>query len=441
MPQAFRRSLSIVVVALFSQGGLVPSLVDRAKNICLTPATEWPVVAAEPTAAGSLITGYAVPLAAIGPIAGFIGGSIVGRSLPYVGSYRVPFFGGLVIAIFTFGMAIVGVFVLSLIINALAPTFAGEQNTTQALKVAVYSYTPAWIAGVLNIVPLLGIFVIFAAFYGLYLLYLGLPRLMKCPDEKAMPYTAVVVVCAIVLSLVFGAITATVAGLGILGAGALSGSIGRSSSPGSSIEFDKDSPIGKLQQLSTKLEESGKKMEAAKASGDQKAQTAAAMETLGTLLGGGKRVEPIAIDQLKAFVPDTFAGLPKKSSNAEKNGIAGLSVSKAEARYTDGASKSVTLEISDTGGVSGLMSLASWAGVEGEKEDDSGSEKTQKVAGRLVHERNSKTGGSNEFGLILGDRFIVDAKGSGVSVSELKSAVSSLDLSRLEGMKDVGVHK
>ena len=419
----------------------MPSLVDRAKNICLTPATEWPVVAAEPASPGSLITGYAVPLAAIGPIAGFIGGSIVGRAVPFVGSYRVPFFGGLVLAVFTFGMAIVGVFVLSLIINALAPTFAGEPNGTQALKVAVYSYTPAWIAGVLQIVPLLGILAIFAAFYGLYLLYLGLPRLMKCPDDKAMPYTAVVVVCAIVLSLVFGAVTATFAGLGLIGAGALGGRIGRSSSPASSIEFDKDSPLGKLQQLGTKLEESNKKMDAAKASGDQKAQAAAAIEGLGTLLGGGKHVDPVPIDELKAFVPESFAGLPKKSSSAEKNGIAGLMVSKAEAHYTDGAGKSVTLEISDTGGVSGLMGLASWAGVEGEKENDSASEKTQKVAGRLVHERASKTGGTNEFGLVLGDRFMVSAKGNGVGLNELKSAVSSLDLAKLEGMKDAGVQK
>jgi hypothetical protein len=116
-------------------------------------------------------------------------------------------------------------------------------------------------------------------------------------------------------------------------------------------------------------------------------------------------------------------------------------VSKAEARYTDGAGKSVTLEISDTGGVSGLIGLASWAGVEGEKENDSGSEKTQKIAGRLVHERVSKTGGSNEFGLVLGDRFMVSAKGDGVGINELKSAVSSLDLAKLEGMKDAGVQK
>ena len=81
-------------------------------------------------------------------------------------------------------MAVVGVFVLSFVINALAPTFGAEQNSTQALKVAVYWYTPAWVAGVLQIVPLLGIFAIFAAFYGIYLLYLGLPALMKCPRTR-----------------------------------------------------------------------------------------------------------------------------------------------------------------------------------------------------------------------------------------------------------------
>lgn len=414
------------------------SIVERAKNICLTPNTEWPVIAAEPTSPGTLVSGYVVPLAAIGAIAGFIGGSLIGRTLPFLGTYRVPLINGLVVSLFTFGMAIVGVFVLALIINALAPKFGGEQNSTQALKLAVYSYTPAWIAGVLQIVPLLGILAIFAAFYGLYLLYLGLPRLMKCPEDKAVAYTAVVVVCAIILSVVITLVGGTIAGAGMLGSGALSGAATRSSS---NVEFDKNSPIGKLQELGNKLEESNKKIEAAQKSGDEKAQVAAAFEGLGTLLGGGKRVDPVAIDQLKTFVPESFAGLPKTASNAEKTGIAGLMVSKAEARYGDGAGKSVTLDISDTGGVSGLMGLASWAGVEGEKDDDSGSEKTQKVGGRFVHERTSKTGGTNEFGIVLGDRFVVSAQGNGVGVNELKAAISGLDLAKLESMKDVGVQK
>jgi hypothetical protein len=188
------------------------------------------------------------------------------------------------------------------------------------------------------------------------------------------------------------------------------------------------------------MEESTKKMEAAQKSGDANAQAAAAFEGLGTLLGGGKRVDPVSIDQLKPFIPDTFAGLAKKSSNAEKSGMAGIMVSKAEARYENGSGKNVKLEVTDTGGVSGMLGLASWMGVEGEKQSDSGSERTQKVNGRLVHEKISNTGGDNEFGVVLGDRFVVSASGN-VGLDELKSAVSSIDLAKLEGMKVAGVQK
>lgn len=406
-------------------------IIQRAKNICLTPTTEWAVIATEPATTGGLLKDYAAPLAAIGAIAGLIGGTIIGRTIPFVGHYRVPIVTGLVAAIYTFGMALVGVFVLSLIIDALAPTFGGEKNPTQALKLAVYSYTPAWIAGVLQIFTVLAILGIFAGLYGIYLLYLGLPHLMRSPKDKSIPYTAVVLICAIVLSVVITAIGGLVLGAGMVSTGALTSS--------SDVKFDKDSPLGKLDALGKKLDESNKKMEAAGKSGDPNAQAAAAMEGLGALLGGGKRVDPIGIDQLKPLVPETFGGLPKTASNAEKSGIAGLMVSKAEATYSDGAEKRVTLEISDTGGVSGIMALAGWAGVEGESEDDNGSERTHKENGRLMHEKRSKRGGTNEFAVVLGDRFVVTAKGRGVDLDALKAAVGSLDLAKLEGMKDVGV--
>ena len=416
--------------------------VTRAKNICLSPNTEWSVVAEENTPTGALITGYVIPLAAIGAVAGLIGGSIVGYSLPFVGRYRVPITTGVVSAVFTLVMAVVGVFILSFIINALAPTFAGQKNSAQALKVAVYSYTPAWVAGVLLVLPILSsVMMLVAALYALYVLYLGLPRLMKCPPEKAVAYTAVVIVCAVVLSVVVAAVGGLIgAPLMMSGMSGLSGAA-RAPRTSNEIQFDPNSPLGKLESLGNKLEESNKKMEAAEKSGDQSAQVSAALEGLGTLLGGGKRVDPIPIDQLKPFVPETFAGLPKTSNNAEKAGILGIMVSKAEATYGDGANKNVTLEISDSGGASGMMSLAGWAGIEGEKEDSDGSERTMKVNGRLMHEKMSKRGGTNEFAVVLGDRFIVSATGNGVDLATLKTAVSGLSLAKLESMKGAGVQK
>jgi len=420
------------------------SIVDRVKNICFSPSTEWSVIAQEPAQAGSLLAGYVAPLAAIGAVAGFVGGSIIGRTLPFVGTFRVGIIPGLIGACLTLVMAIVSVGIVALIINALAPTFGAERDGMQALKVAAYSYTPAWLAGVLNVLPLVGLLVFFAALYGIYLMYLGLPKVMKCPPDKAIGYTAVVVVCAVVLSIAVSAVGAAVTGVGLLTSGALTSgalsgaTVGRPTSR--EVEFDKNSPLGKLQDLSRKLEESGKKMDAAQKAGDASGQAAAAIETLGTLFGGGKRVEPIGIEELKPFVPPTFAGLPRTSSTAEKTGVAGLMVSKAEATYGE-PGRRVKLSISDTGGVSGLVALAGWAAVQEEKEDEGGFERTRKVDGRLVHEKMSKRGGTNEYGIVLGDRFMVDAESSDLDLNTLKSAVASIDLARLESMKDAGVQK
>jgi len=407
-------------------------LVERAKNICLKPKSEWTVIAEETTASGTLIVGYVLPLAAMSAVAGLIGGSVVGHTLPFIGTYRIPIGTGLVLAIYRVVMAVVGVGVLALIINALAPSFGGEKNPQRALKVAAYSYTPAWLAGLFMLLPGLGVLALLGALFGLYVLYLGLPRLMKSPEDRSLVYTAVVVICAIVIGLVIGVVGGRIGRPAMMGGGGLA-AIG-TSRPTSEVQFDKDSPMGKLQSMS-------KKMEVAQKSGDAQEQLKIAMQGLGAVIGGGKTYDPLAIDQLKSFVPDSLAGLPKTRSKAEKKGIGGLMVSSAEATYGDASGKRVDLEISDTGGASGLVSLASWANLQSDKEDDTGVERMRKEGGRLVHEKISKGGGANEYGIALGDRFIVTARGQGVTIDELRRVVASLDLGQLESMKEVGAQQ
>ena len=410
------------------------NIVERVKKICLSPATEWPVIAAETTPTGDLVTGYVLPLAGISAVAGFIGGSLVGQRLPFLGMVRTPIVSGLVFACFSVVMAVVAVFVISAIINALAPNFGAEKNDAQAFKVAVYSFTPAWVAGVLNIVPALGVLAVLGGLYGMYILYLGLPRLMKCPEDKAVGYAAVVIVCTIVVMAVVGVVGGAIVGTGALGSGAFGGGLG-----GSQVELDADSPAGQLQQLGRALEQSADRIQDAQARGDRDAQAAAAVEGLGALIGGGSRVEPIALEQIQAFVPETFAGLPRTTTSAERNGVGGFTIARAEATYGD-ADRRVTLEVLDTGGMGGLMGMAAWMGLQGEREDEDEIERTSRVGDRVIHERVSKVGGTNEFAVILASRFMVSAEG-GLDAGALKSAVSSLDLDGLESLKSAGTEQ
>ena len=271
-------------------------LIQRAKNIVLTPKTEWEAIAADPTPTGKIVTGYVLPLAAVAAIAGFIGMCLVGMSLPFLGTYRMGIGWGVALAIYNVIMAVVFVYVVGFIVDALAPTFGGQKSMAQAVKFAAYSYTPAWLAAVFTIVPALGFLVLIGALYGLYLLYLGLPRLMKNPPDKSAGYTALVVVCAIVVGFIISIIGGMITAPAMMAA--------HMGSPSSRVTFDKDSAAGKLDQFAKKMEEAGKKMEAAQKSGDPNKQMEAALGTLGTVISGGKGVEPVQLDALKPFVPE-----------------------------------------------------------------------------------------------------------------------------------------
>lgn len=180
-------------------------LVARVKGILLSPKTEWGVIDTEPTTVGSLYTGYIIPLAAIPAVAGFIGMSVLGYNVLGT-SIRFSMGSGIERAILQFLLSLAMTYVLALIIDALAPNFGGQKSQLQALKVAAYSSTAFWVAGIFTILPALGILAILGL-YSLYLFYLGLPVLMKAPQEKAMAYTVVVIVCAIVVGVVIGVIT------------------------------------------------------------------------------------------------------------------------------------------------------------------------------------------------------------------------------------------
>ncbi|HET8612829.1 MAG TPA: Yip1 family protein [Sphingomonas sp.] len=196
----------------------------RIKRIIMAPKAEWPVIDTETTSVRALMTGWAVPLAAIGPVARLIGEQVFGYNI--LGFHFRPTIASSVgSAVTSYILSLIGVWVFALIIDALAPSFGGVKNPVQAMKVAVYSWTAAWIAGIFAIVPALA-FLMILGLYSFYLLYLGLPMLMKAPPEKALGYTIVSIVAAIVVFIVIGAaagaITHQFAAPPALGVGSLS---------------------------------------------------------------------------------------------------------------------------------------------------------------------------------------------------------------------------
>lgn len=412
-------------------------LVARAKAMLLTPKTEWPVVATEPTTTADLYKGYIVPLAAIPAVFGFLKMSVIGTSMMFAGTFRLGIGAGLTYMVLSYVGALVSTYVTALIINGLAPTFGGQKDSIQALKAMTFASTAAWVAGAGQIVPGIGWLIMIAGgVYSIYLLYLGLPHTMKCPQDKAGGYTAVVIIIAIVLYFIIGAVIGSVAGVGSMMGG---GTFSSSHSSSSDVTFDKDSSLGKLEQWSKEVEAAGKKLEQAQQSGDQAAQQEALKAMMGATMNGGQDVESLAPDRLKAFVPEELAGLARSSISAERNAAIGIQISQANATYSNDSGRELRLEIVDAGTAKGLLGLAGWAGMEGEKEENGRYEKTFRDDGKLIHQEWDSNDSTGEYSVVVGDRFTVKLQGGAGSVDELREAVEALDLDGLADLRTEGV--
>ena len=364
------------------------ALIDRAKNILLKPNAEWRRIAAEPATIGDILVRYVLPLAAIGPVASFIGGQVFGYgALGF--SYRPSLMSSLSTAVTTYVLSVIGILVLALVAEFLAPKFDGEANRLAAFKLVAYSYTAAMLAGVFGLIPSLS-FLAILGLYSFYLFYTGVGPLMKVPLDKVLAYTVVTVLCAVVIYIVVGALARGVVGTFVPGptymndAGTVSGT---ATIPGVG-KID----LGKAQQAANEMEAASRK----------------------------PAVEPA---RLQALLPMEIAGYQRTA--VEANGLGGMG-SEASGTYEAGG-KSFRLKITDMAAMGAIAGIGSAMGVTRSSEDADGYERTGTVDGRMQSERWSKTGNSGAFSVVVGSRFMIEAEGSAASIDELKRAVAGVN--------------
>jgi Yip1 domain len=187
------------------------NLIDRVKNILITPKTEWPVVNAETQTLSTVITAYVVPLALIGGAATFIGYGFIGIDYGFIRMKGIQW--GIKMAAMQLVASIVGVVITTYIIDALAPSFSSTKNINKSAQLIAYGYTPAFIGAILSVFPVIAWLGSLFGLYGIYLMYLGLGPLKNTPDDKKVIYLIVTVIALVVvygiLITVFGSILGT----------------------------------------------------------------------------------------------------------------------------------------------------------------------------------------------------------------------------------------
>jgi hypothetical protein len=391
----------------------------RVKGILFSPADEWRRIEAEPATIREVMTGYVAILAGLSAAAALIGILLFGHNVFGV-SYRPPLVSTVIGAVAGYGLALLGVFLLATVIDALAPGFGGQKDRVQAFKLAAYAGTAGWVAGLLALYPPLSPLVILGALYGIYLLYLGLPVLMKAPEDRALAYTAVSVVVAIVINMV---VAVTVAGIAMQSGGGWMGQAGGATMSGTMrLPGGGSVDMAKLQAASKALEASANQLKAAEAG---KPAPAGA-------------VQAVSAEALEALVPVSLGdGLQRSDLNATRQSMGGMATATVEANYVKGDSK-LRLSITDLAAAGPLASLGGALNLATTRESATGYEKMGKVDGRLTTEKFDRDSRQGKYTVIVADRFIVEADGAGLDMDQLKAAVNAVGFDRLEGLARAG---
>lgn len=170
------------------------TIVDRAKNILITPKPEWEVIEREPLGVAQVFTSYVVPMLLIGAFASFIGFGFIGQN-----GFKLGAQGGLVQALVYIAFTAVMVFAMAATIDILAPSFAAEKNWTKSFKLAAYCLTAAYLSGIFWFFPALWILVLLISLYSLYALYTGIAVIKKTTADRQVAYFAVVILITVVL--------------------------------------------------------------------------------------------------------------------------------------------------------------------------------------------------------------------------------------------------
>ncbi|MFA5964692.1 MAG: Yip1 family protein [Sphingomonas sp.] len=390
-------------------GGGSTGMIERIKRLILSPAAEWAAIDAEPMTVKGIFMTWVVPLAAIGPIAGLIGRQLFGYSFLGV-TYRPSILGSIEVALIRYVSSLIGIFVLALVIDALAPNFGATKNPISAMKVAAFSAVAALIVGIVQILPALSILGL-AGFYTLYLLWVGLPLLMKAPADKAVSYYAVTLVVCVVVGIVVAAVTSTLTGAMMRplmsgGAGTMmSGST--MSLPGvGSVDLDK------VNAASQRVKAASEQIQADAASGHSSA---------------------VPADALQAMLPAAIAGFTRGDVETQSGGAAGINGSKAEARYTMG-DQSFSLSVADVGALGSIATLGGAMNLQSSKTTATGYEKTAMVNGSMVSEKWDNADHHGSYSTMVASRFAVDASGDAPSIDVLKQAVAAIDTGKLAGL-------
>ena len=192
-------------------------VLNHVIGMFIHPRAEWEEIREKSCSVGRCMIGHVLLLAAIPPVAGFIGTTQVGWQIGAREAVKLTPESGLLLAVAYYFAMVIGVLSMGYVIRWMAHTYNADATLGDAVAVAAYTATPLFLIGVMQVYPLLWLNFLIglpALAHTVYLLYTGLPIVMRIEPERGFLFSSAVLAVGLVALVTLLAVTALLWGSG-----------------------------------------------------------------------------------------------------------------------------------------------------------------------------------------------------------------------------------
>ena len=192
----------------------VAMVIQHIIGLFKDPAEEWKKIRKENCSVGRCYCSHVLFLAAIPPLAFFVGATEIGWSVGAKGAVtKIAHDIGLMYTVLFYISILAGIFIMGAATNWMSRTYEVEPNLARSIGLSAYTVTPLFIASISFIYPvpwLILLISLLALAYTVYLLYVGVPVMMQISSEKGFLYSSAILAFGLIM------LVAALAGMVIL---------------------------------------------------------------------------------------------------------------------------------------------------------------------------------------------------------------------------------
>lgn len=176
---------------------------NHAFGLLMQPSQQWRRVGELPPATMKTMVLYPFIGAILPAAAWYYGTTAIGWTVGEGAPIRLTKDSALVLILLFYCAMVGSVAVIGYFIHWMSQTYGADSSIAKGIVIAGFTATPMFVAGAVGFYPVLWLDMLIgvvAVCWSVYLLYLGIPIVMKIPEERGFLFSsAVIAICLVIL--------------------------------------------------------------------------------------------------------------------------------------------------------------------------------------------------------------------------------------------------